>query len=63
MLLADPAFSSICPHPNQGAPLSGIQGQTSQAVDTIANITSTIKRINEISTAIASAVEEQGAAT
>ncbi|MDD3288462.1 MAG: methyl-accepting chemotaxis protein [Alphaproteobacteria bacterium] len=43
--------------------ITDIQGQTSHAVDTISNITLTIKRMNEISTAIASAVEEQGAAT
>jgi len=43
--------------------INGIQIQTGQAVDTIANITNTIRKVNEISTAIASAVEEQGAAT
>jgi methyl-accepting chemotaxis protein len=40
-----------------------VQGQTRKAVNAIASITDTIKRVNEISTAIASAVEEQGAAT
>jgi methyl-accepting chemotaxis protein len=40
-----------------------IQTQTSQAVGTIETITSTIRHINDISTAIAAAVEEQGAAT
>lgn len=43
--------------------IAGIQSQTGQAVTTIASITATIRRVNEISTAIASAVEEQGAAT
>lgn len=43
--------------------VGGIQGQTGRAVETIASITDTIRRVNEISTAIASAVEEQGAAT
>jgi len=40
-----------------------VQGQTKTAVKAIEGITQTIKRVNEISTAIASAVEEQGAAT
>ncbi|MFA4993736.1 MAG: cache domain-containing protein [Bdellovibrionales bacterium] len=40
-----------------------IQTQTGQAVGTIETITSTIRRINEISTAIAAAIEEQGTAT
>ena len=43
--------------------IGGIQGKTDQAVSTINTITATIRRISEISTAIASAVEEQGAAT
>ena len=43
--------------------IGGIQNQTGQAVDTIKGITTTICRINEISTAIAAAVEEQGSAT
>lgn len=40
-----------------------VQNQTKTAVQAIDGITQTIKRVNEISTAIASAVEEQGAAT
>jgi len=40
-----------------------VQGQTKTAVRAIEGITQTIKRVNEISTTIASAVEEQGAAT
>ena len=43
--------------------INGIQGQTGKAVETIANITHTIRKINEISTTIASAAEEQDAAT
>ena len=43
--------------------IGGIQTQTSQAVTTIDTITATIRQINEISTAIAAAVEEQGTAT
>jgi len=43
--------------------IGGIQTQTSQAVTTIETITTTIRQINEISTTIAAAVEEQGAAT
>lgn len=43
--------------------IGGIQSQTSHAVETIETITKTIRRVNEISTAIATAVEEQGAAT
>ena len=43
--------------------IAGIQGQTGQAVTTIESITAAIRHVNEISTAIASAVEEQGAAT
>jgi methyl-accepting chemotaxis protein len=43
--------------------IGGIQTQTTQAVATIENITATIRHINEISTAIAAAVEEQGSAT
>lgn len=43
--------------------IGGIQTQTAQAVTTIETITTTIRRINEISTAIAAAVEEQGTAT
>lgn len=40
-----------------------IQGATSLAVDSIAEIGSSIKGLNEISSAIAAAVEQQGAAT
>jgi methyl-accepting chemotaxis protein len=40
-----------------------IQEATASSVDAIENITKTIARVSEISTAIASAVEEQGAAT
>ncbi|MFA5040097.1 MAG: cache domain-containing protein, partial [Bdellovibrionales bacterium] len=43
--------------------IGGIQTQTGQAVTTIETITATIRKINEISTAIAAAVEEQGTAT
>jgi methyl-accepting chemotaxis protein len=45
------------------AQVSAIQGATGDAVRAIETITGTISRINEIATAIASAVEEQGAAT
>ena len=41
----------------------GIQGATSDSVHAIGEIGGTIGRLNEIATAIASAVEEQGAAT
>jgi methyl-accepting chemotaxis protein len=40
-----------------------IQDATATSAEAIGNITKTIGRVNEISTAIASAVEEQGAAT
>jgi methyl-accepting chemotaxis protein len=40
-----------------------MQASTTESVDAIAGITTTIKSLNEISTAIAAAVEEQGAAT
>jgi len=40
-----------------------IQEATQRSVESIGSITSTIGRVSEISTAIASAVEEQGAAT
>ena len=43
--------------------IGGIQNQTGHAVTTIKSITATIRRVNEISTAIATAVEEQSAAT
>jgi methyl-accepting chemotaxis protein len=43
--------------------ISEVQNQAKAAVNAIEGITNTIKRVNEISTTIASAVEEQGAAT
>ena len=43
--------------------VNAIQGATRHAVDSIKGISDTIGQINEIATAIASAVEEQGAAT
>jgi methyl-accepting chemotaxis protein len=43
--------------------ISGIQGETDEAVKAISAITETIRRIDTIGTSIASAVEEQGAAT
>src|SRR5690606_8403400 len=43
--------------------IAGIQQATRDAVDAIQAIGETIGRINEIATTIASAVEEQGAAT
>ena len=43
--------------------ISGIQSATTQAVDAIHSIGGTINNINEITSAIAAAVEEQGAAT
>jgi methyl-accepting chemotaxis protein len=45
------------------AQISGIQGATESAVDAIGGISRIIGQINEISTTIASAMEEQGAAT
>ncbi|MBI3453221.1 MAG: HAMP domain-containing protein [Rhodospirillales bacterium] len=45
------------------AQINAIQGATKGAVDAIGSIAGTIGRINEIATTIASAVEEQGAAT
>ena len=45
------------------AQISAIQGATSDSVTAIGGIAKTIAEINEIATAIASAVEEQGAAT
>jgi methyl-accepting chemotaxis protein len=48
---------------NISAQISTIQQATSDAVEAIKGITGTIERVSEISTAIASAVEEQGAAT
>ncbi len=46
-----------------GSQIEGIQGATGQAVDAIARITRTIRRIDEIAASLASAVEEQQAAT
>jgi methyl-accepting chemotaxis protein len=43
--------------------ISGIQSETNEAVKAISGITDTIRRIDTIGTSIASAVEEQGAAT
>jgi methyl-accepting chemotaxis protein len=45
------------------AQVAAMQGATSEAVQAIENIGGTIGSINEIATAIASAVEQQGAAT
>jgi methyl-accepting chemotaxis protein len=46
-----------------GQQISSIQSQTRAAVTAIRSITTTVGQINEISATIASAVEEQGAAT
>ncbi len=43
--------------------ITSIQGETQTSVDSIKSIGKTIAEINEIATTIASAVEEQGAAT
>lgn len=43
--------------------ISSIQGETSHAVEAIGAITGTIDKINEITTGITAAVEQQGAAT
>ena len=45
------------------AQISAMQGATGQAADALRSITETIRRMSEIATAIASATEEQGAAT
>jgi methyl-accepting chemotaxis protein len=45
------------------AQVRAIQDATATSAEAIAGITGTVNRVNEISTAIASAVEEQGAAT
>ena len=45
------------------AQIAAMQGATGQAVNAIRSIGGTIARMNEIATSIASAVEEQGAAT
>ena len=46
-----------------GTQISGIQTATREAVAAIEVITKTISRINEVNSGVASAVEEQGAAT
>jgi methyl-accepting chemotaxis protein len=46
-----------------GQQISGIQAATHDSVGAIKDISSTIERLSEISSAIAAAVEEQGAAT
>ncbi|HTP85220.1 MAG TPA: methyl-accepting chemotaxis protein [Alphaproteobacteria bacterium] len=46
-----------------GGQIKSIQSATAESVTAIESITGTIGRINEIATTIASAVEEQGAAT
>jgi|GEM_PF-1302771 len=43
--------------------IASVQQQTANAVQAISDITSTIHKIDEVSSAIASAVEEQGSAT
>ena len=46
-----------------GQQITGIQGATQESVGAIMEISSTIERLSEISSTIAAAVEEQGAAT
>jgi methyl-accepting chemotaxis protein len=46
-----------------GQQISGIQSATQESVGAIKDISDTIERLSEISSAIAAAVEEQGAAT
>jgi len=46
-----------------GQQIAGIQSETQQSVETIKEVSGIISRISEISSAIASGVEEQGAAT
>ncbi|TYL97530.1 HAMP domain-containing protein [Bradyrhizobium rifense] len=46
-----------------GQQISGIQAATQESVGAIKDISDTIERLSEISSAIAAAVEEQGAAT
>ncbi|WP_085902384.1 methyl-accepting chemotaxis protein [Kiloniella majae] len=43
--------------------VDGIQGASTQSVQEITNISTTIERMNEFANAIAAAIEEQGAAT
>ena len=45
------------------AQIAAIQGETGNAVEAIKAIGGTIRKMNEIASAIAAAVEEQGAAT
>jgi len=45
------------------AQISAIQAGTGQAVGAIRGIGATVSRVNEIATAIAAAIEQQGAAT
>ena len=46
-----------------GQQVTGIQGATEESVDAIKEISATIERLSEISSTIAAAIEEQGAAT
>ena len=46
-----------------GTQIAGIQAATQEAVSAIESITKTISQINEVNAGVASAVEEQGAAT
>ncbi len=46
-----------------GAQIQAVQSSTTEVVSAISTITGTIKNIDHISTAIAAAIEEQGAAT
>jgi methyl-accepting chemotaxis protein len=46
-----------------GAQIGAMQGEVAQAVGALRSIGDTIQRMNEIATAIAGAVEEQGATT
>jgi methyl-accepting chemotaxis protein len=46
-----------------GSKISGVQSETNSAIGAIREITEVISKINEISTTIAGAVEEQNAAT
>ncbi|MPT22014.1 MAG: methyl-accepting chemotaxis protein, partial [Starkeya sp.] len=43
--------------------IAAVQGATNDVVRAIENITGTIRRIDEISSAIATSIDEQGAAT
>jgi methyl-accepting chemotaxis protein len=46
-----------------GLQITGIQSATQESVNAIKEISGTIKKLSEISSTIAAAVEEQGAAT